>query len=215
MNRRLVLLISFLLVTQAAVVAQTPDLPKFEVAAEFSTLERDDFIFGRGQRTEPGVGARFTFNFNRSLAFETAGYLFPRHCDICPNAGNMSQVVAGAKIGKRFEKWGIFAKARPGVVSFSRGEFNPIFVAPPGFVQVETNRITSFATDLGGVLEFYPSPRIVTRFDVGDTIIHFKRRTVNGVIFNPITNEFQVFPFTIPARTTHNFQLIAGVGFRF
>lgn len=213
MNRRFVLLaITFLLVTQASALAQTQDLPKFEIAGEFSTLERDGF---GSQQTEPGVGARFTFNLNRSLAFETAGYFFPRRCDFCRNAGNMSQVVAGVKVGKRFENWGIFAKARPGVVSFSRGEFFPIFIGPPTFIDVETNRITSFATDFGGVLEFYPSPRIVTRFDVGDTIIHFKRRTINAFNFNPFTQEVTVIPFTIPARTTHNFQFSTSVGFRF
>ncbi|HZI62773.1 MAG TPA: hypothetical protein VFD62_18910, partial [Pyrinomonadaceae bacterium] len=100
MNRRFVLLaVSFLLVTQVSALAQTQDLPKFEVAAEFSTLERDGFS---GSQTEPGVGARLTFNLNRSLAFETAGYFFPRECDFCRNAGNMSQVVAGVKVGKRF-----------------------------------------------------------------------------------------------------------------
>lgn len=213
MNRRFALLaVSFLLVTLATVCAQSQDLPKFEVAAEFSTLERDGF---GPQQTEPGVGARFTFNFNRSFAVETAGYLFPRHCDICANGGNMSQLVAGVKVGKRFEKWGIFAKARPGVVSFSRGEFVPIFFAPPNRLEIETNRVTSFATDFGGVLEFYPSRRIVTRFDVGDTIIHFKRRTINAFLFDPITQQVTLFPITIPARTTHNFQFIAGVGFRF
>ena len=213
MNRSLVLLaISFLFVVQADALAQSQDLPKFEIGGEFTTLEREGF---GEQRTEAGVGARFTFNLNRSVAFETAGYLFPRHCDICRNAGNMSQVVAGVKVGKRFENWGIFAKARPGVVSFSRGEFNPTAIGPGGFIEFETNRITSFATDLGGVLEFYPSPRIVTRFDVGDTIIHFKRRAVNGVSLNPSTGELTLFPFTRPARTSHNFQFIAGVGFRF
>jgi len=213
MNRRLVLLvISFLVLTQAEALAQTPDLPKFEIAGEFSTLERDGF---GGAQTEPGVGARLTYNLNRSFAFETAGYFFPRRCDFCRNAGNVSQVVAGVKVGKRFDSWGIFAKARPAVVSFSRGEFNPISVTPPGFINVETNRITSFATDLGGVLEFYPSPRIVTRFDVGDTIIYFKRRTVNGVTFDPVTQQFSIFPFTRPARTSHNFQFIASVGWRF
>jgi hypothetical protein len=211
MNRRFVLLlVSFLLVAQAS--AQTQDLPKFEVAAEFSTLDRDGFS---GKQTEPGVGARFTFNLNRSLAFETAGYFFPRRCDFCRDAGNISQMVAGVKVGKRFENWGIFAKARPGVVSFSRGEFTPIFSGPPGFVQIERNRSTNFATDLGGVLEFYPSPRLVTRFDFGDTIIHFRRRTVDGIIFNSLTNEFEIVPFPIPARTTHNFQFTASVGFRF
>lgn len=213
MNRRLVLLaISFLFVVQADALAQSQDLPKFEFGGEFTTLEREGF---GERRTEPGVGGRFTFNVNRSLAFETAGYFFPRQCQICRNAGNMSQVVAGVKVGKRFENWGIFAKARPGVVSFSRGEFNPIAIAPGGFIDFETNRITSFATDLGGVLEFYPSPRIVTRFDIGDTIIHFRRRSVNGVTLNPSTGELTVFPFTRPARTSHNFQFIAGVGFRF
>lgn len=206
------LAIACLLMMQVNALAQSQDLPKFEIGGEFATLGREGF----GEpRTEPGAGARFTFNLNRSFAFEAAGYMFPRQCNICRNAGNMSQVVAGVKIGKRFEKWGIFAKARPGVVSFSRGEFNPILISPTGLIEVETNRITSFATDLGGVLEFYPSPRIVTRFDAGDTIIHFRRRTINGITFNPITEEFSIFPFVRPARTTHNFQFTAGVGFRF
>lgn len=215
MNRRFVLLaITFLLVTQASALAQTQDLPKFEIAGEFSTLEREGF---GNRQTEPGAGARFTFNFNRSLAFETAGYFFPRKCNSCQNGGNMSEVVAGVKVGKRFENWGIFAKARPGVVSFSRGEVKVVGFTPGGPfpLEIETNRITSFATDFGGVLEFYPSPRIVTRFDIGDTIIHFKRRTLNFVGVNPVTQEFELVPFTLPARTTHNFQFTAGVGFRF
>lgn len=213
MNRRLLLLaIASLFLVQSNSFAQSQDLRKFEIAGEFTTLEREGF---GDHRMDAGVGARFTFNFNRSLAFETAGYFFPHKCFSCRNAGNMTQVVAGAKFGKRFEKWGIFAKGRPGFVSFSRGEFNPIFIGPPGLIEVETNRINSFAADIGGVLEFYPSERIVTRFDAGDTIIHFGRRTVNGVAFNPITNEFTMFPFVRPARTTHNFQFMASVGWRF
>jgi hypothetical protein len=214
MNRRFLLLaISFALLMPCSSLAQSTDLPKFEIAGEFSTLDRQGF---GERRTEPGVGARFTFNFNRSLAFETAGYFFPHQCSLCQNAGNISQVVGGVKVGKRFEKWGIFAKARPGVVSFSRGEFNPIIVGG-GVVpfEVEINRITSFATDFGGVLEFYPSPRIVTRFDAGDTMIHFRRRTINALLFNPFTQEVTLIPINRPARTTHNFQFIAGVGFRF
>jgi hypothetical protein len=214
MNRRFFLLaIAFLLLVQSDSLAQSQDVPKFEIGGEFTTLERGFF----SRQTDPGVGARFTFNFNRALAFEAAGYIFPKDCQSCFNGGRMSQVVAGAKIGKRFEHWGIFAKARPGVVSFSRGEFNPVAISPTATfpVQFEVNRITSFATDLGGVLEFYPSRRIVTRFDVGDTIIHFGQRTVNGVSFDPTTQQFFLVPFVRPARTTHNFQFIAGVGFRF
>ena len=211
MNRRMFLpAIAFLLLMQCNLFAQSKEVPKFEIGAEFAALEREDF---GDQRMEAGAGARFTFNFNRSLAFETAGYFFPHKC-FCRNSGNMGQVVAGVKYGKRFEKWGIFAKARPGVVTFSRGEFKVVRASASG-VDVEINRITSFAADLGGVLEFYPSPKIVTRFDVGDTIIRFGRRTLNGVDFNPTTQEFFLVPFVTPARTTHNFQFTAGVGFRF
>ena len=125
--------------------------------------------------------------------------------------------MGGVKVGKRFENWGIFAKARPGVISFSQGDFNIVEVpVSPAFPFVfQVNRLNNFATDIGGVLEFYPSRRIVTRFDAGDTIIHFTRRTKNAVAFDPTTETFRLIPFTVPARTTHNFQFMASVGFRF
>ena len=214
MNRRYVLLaITFLLLKHSNSLAQSQDLPKFEVAGEFSSLARESV----GGRTDPGVGARFTFNLNRSVAFETAGYFYPDKCFSCINDGNMSQFVAGAKVGKRFEKWGIFAKARPGLVSFSRGEFNLVAPAPGSSFpfDVETTRRTTFAADVGGVLEFYPTKKIVTRFDAGDTMIHFGRRTINGVAFNSTTQQVTFVPITLPARTAHNFQFTAGVGFRF
>ena len=193
------------------VFAQSQDLPKFEVAAEFTTLERDDFP---ARRTEPGFGGRFTFNFNRVFSLETAGYFFPKRCSNCREPGRVTEVLGGVKVGKRFEKWGIFAKARPGVASFSEGDFD-VVPQGPNFFEIRRKRLTSFAMDIGGVLEFYPSKRIVTRFDAGDTIIHFKRRTAQFEIFDPVTGSFQIVPFISPARTTHNFQFAASVGFRF
>jgi hypothetical protein len=55
----------------------------------------------------------------------------------------------------------------------------------------------------------------VTRIDAGDTIMYFRRRTTNTVIFNPITDAISLVPITIPARTTHHFQFMTSVGFRF
>jgi hypothetical protein len=195
--------------------AQSQDVPKFELAAEFTTFERDDF--GRG-RTEPGLGGRFTYNLNKTFSLEAAGFFFPKECFNCPNNGRVIQAVGGLKAGKRFESWGIFGKVRPGIVSFSDGEFN-IFptgpVTPTSVFEVQQNRVTSFATDIGAVLEFYPSKRIVTRFDAGDTIIYFTRRTTNTFRFDPVTNSTFIGPVTTPARTTHSFQFMASVGFRF
>lgn len=214
MNRRFfTLAIACFVLLQSSAFAQSDDPPKFEVGAEFTTLEREAL---GAKRTEPGVGGRFTFNFNRSVAFETAGYFFPNQCGFCNADGTITQVVAGVKVGKRFDTWGIFAKVRPGVVSFSRGDVNPRLTPGGPFpFEFETKRLMNFATDFGGVLEFYPSRRIVTRFDLGDTIVHFGQRRTNAVGFNPTTGEVFLVPVTRPARTTHNFQFSAGVGFRF
>ena len=207
----IVILSVFLLQSQA--LSQTEEVPKFEVAAEFTTLARESF---RG-RTEPGFGARFTYNLNRIVSLETAGYFFPKECIDCLNNGNVTEVLGGVKIGKRFEHWGIFGKARPGVVSYSRGKVsllpNP---SNPGFpFQFFPGRLNTLAADVGGVAEFYPSKRIVARFDAGDTIIHFGRRPAEVFIFDPVTSTSTPVQFTLPPRTVHNVQFIASVGFRF
>lgn len=207
----LLMAISVLFLLHSQTFAQSQDVPKFEVAAEFTTLERDDFS---GGRTEPGFGGRFTFNFNRVFSLETAGYFFPKQCNNCRELGRVTQALGGVKVGKRFDNWGIFAKARPGVASFSEGDFDVVPMGPSSF-ELRRKRLTSFAMDIGGVLEFYPSKRIVTRFDAGDTIIHFTRRTAELEIFDPVTGSLRVVPFITPARTTHNFQFVASVGFRF
>ena len=194
--------------------SQSQDPPKFEVAAEFTTLERGDFS---GRATDPGFGGRFTYNLNKAFSLEAAGYFFPKGCFDCRQNGRVTQVVGGLKAGKRFENWGIFAKARPGMISFSEGDFTvvPTGGAGPFPFRFETNALNAFAVDVGGVLEFYPSKRIVTRFDVGDTIIYFPSRTRNFVHFDGSTNEFSLVPFNIPGRTTHNFQFMTSIGLRF
>ena len=215
MNRTSILtaVISVFLLHSSA-FSQSQDLPKFELAGEFTTLERGS-VDGR---TEPGLGGRFTYNLNRTFSLEAAGYFFPRDCFSCRNNGRVIQAVGGLKAGKRFESWGIFGKVRPGIVSFSDGEFS-LFptgpVTPTSVFEGRTSRVTSFATDIGAVLEFYPSKRIVTRFDAGDTIIYFTRRTTNNVRFDSLTNSFFIGPVTTPARTTHSFQFVASIGFRF
>ena len=203
----------FLLQSQAQSQSQTTETPKYEVAAEFTTLARETFE----PRGDAGFGARFTFNLNRVVSLETAGYFLPTQCNVCVNNGNVTEVLGGVKIGKRFEHWGIFGKARPGIVSFSRGQFR---VTPdpsiPGFpFQFVPERLTTFATDVGAVLEFYPSKHIVTRFDAGDTIIHFGRRPAEIIAFDPATSSYSLVPTTLPSRTAHNAQFMASVGFRF
>ena len=108
----------------------------------------------------------------------------------------------------------IFGRGLP----FSQGAFDAFPPADGSLfspIEIRPKRLTAFAMDVGGVVEFYPTKRIVTRFDFGDTIIHFNRRTMNTVSFNDVTNTITPTTIPIPARTSHNFQFMTSVGFRF
>jgi len=115
----------------------------------------------------------------------------------------MFQGQFGGKVGKRFDRWGLFGKVRPGFVGFSK-----ILEFPFG---VQTGATLDFVTkfrpslDLGGVVEFYVSPRWMARFDVGDTIIRYDDISLPGLAPS----------FVIPGVTRNNLQVSAGIGFRF
>ena len=196
--------------------AQEPDLPsRIELGVQFSSMTFPELTlpgavtFGRGN-SEAGLGGRFTFNFNKHVAVEAEGNVFPHeNFNDFTRSGRLLQGQFGLKAGKRFGKFGIFAKARPGLVSFSKAlaqvgtiTINDANGQPVTFPIFGEKRRTHFSMDLGGVLEFYPSRRILTRIDVGDTIIHY--------------GSDSFFPFSqATSRNTHNLQISAGIGFRF
>jgi len=189
--------------------AQATDAPKVEVGVQFSSLTMSE----NRSSTEPGVGARITYNLTDNVALEAQFDFFPdgNRFRGLRNGGRIAQGLFGVKAGKRFEKFGIFGKARPGFTSFSAGREELVVLSPPpntvlGF---EPHRETHFATDIGAVLEFYPTRRIVTRFDAGDTIIRYGETTTT--FFTGTGTQ----PFPIPGETRHNFQFSAGVGLRF
>ncbi len=195
--------------------AQSTDLPKYEVAADFTSI-----TFEPGQN-RVGLGGRFTYNINKHFALEAAGYIFPDKCQFCePHGGRITEGLFGVKVGKRFKKWGIFDKARPGVLNFSDGQFDfvaittdPTFGTP--IFNIKIRRLTTFVADVGGVLEFYPAKRIVTRLDFGTTIIHYPSPTNTVAIFDSTTGKDVLLPFRTPGETRGSFQIMAGVGFRF
>ena len=84
-----------------------------------------------------------------------------------------ASVLAGLKSGVRLSRFGVFGKGRAGFWHFTR---------------------TYTAADVGGVLEYYASPRIAVRIDIGDTIIFYGGTQLG---------------------TVHNFQPGIGVSYRF
>jgi hypothetical protein len=197
---------------------------RFELGVQFSSLvlrpptNGPVFFtsFDEGSEAEAGGGARFGFNATDNLAFEVEGNFYPRRRFGINTAigGYPSQVQAGVKYGRRFDRFGVFGKARPGVVHFSSVNevtgyetFN--FAGQPFFFPTfrDTGK-TYFSMDVGGVLEFYPTSRVFTRFDVGDTMIRYPVR-------DSPSGAFVIPPPRLPAELRHNLQVTAGIGFRF
>jgi len=178
-----------------SVFAQS-DLPRVEVGAHYTLLR-----FGEFDTTDSGVGGRLTFNLTNSFAVEGEFNFFPekRRHFIEPFYINSQryQGVFGAKYGVRKDKFGIFAKLRPGFIRFGEGLLDPSIQT---LVEVpNTFKSTEFVLDWGGVFELYPSRHTVLRLDIGDTIIFFGNSTVSNN----------------PSFTSHNVQLNMGFGFRF
>jgi hypothetical protein len=230
-----------LLSTGSEVLAQG-DTRRFEVGGQFSLLSRnrpstqfdgpfkfDDFDEFFPQRvSKPGFGARFTYNMANYFALEVEGNVFPERKEVfgVPD-GHIFQCQLGAKTGKRFKKFGLFGKVRPGFVTFSRTthftRFETVSVFHPSrgvnvLVEVPEFRIgkaSYLSTDIGGVVEFYPSPRIVTRFDVGDTIIRYGEYGEQAAVVCPLCCPCVPQLFLRPAETRHSLQFSAGVSVRF
>ena len=195
MPKRMILSVvpAFLFCLLCTTMAFAQETPKYEIGANFALIRLHDL-----DTTDVGVGARAGYNLNKWIALEAEVNSFPQGDFF--EGGRKVQGVFGVKAGFRSEKFGLFAKARPGFMRFSDSRItNP---CPPGAVcslAILLGKQTNLAMDVGGVMEFYPSRRLTTRIDVGDTIIRF------GDFSLPTGNPY----------TSHNLQVNVGFGFRF
>src|SRR5215203_379418 len=201
------LLLALITFTSVAVAQSKKDKIEIGVQSTSLTLFHPDFP---GDETHAGIGGRVTYNLNRSIAVEGEINFFPEKQSILTADGNAIQAQFGVKIGKRFEKFGLFGKLRPGFLSVDRvGSFIPPQGSQGGgLLDFNFERKAFFTIDTGGVLEFYPSRRTVVRFEAGETIIRQPARFGQIVITDPSVQLIR------PAKFNHNFQFTAGVAFR-
>lgn len=217
----------FLLLTASFPEARAQsDEKKFEVGGQVSILQietlsvnRPGFGFTISENRDHvfGFGGRFGYNFSKYFALEGEVNFFPQNDDV--KAGRKLQGLFGVKAGKRFDKAGLFAKARPGFIRYEKGDyrFGPnacILIFPPPLACLQPVAKTNFAFDVGGVIELYPSARTIIRFDAGDTIVRLPARNVAAPdpSFGP-PGYMSAIPR--PSETKHQFQASVGVGFRF
>jgi hypothetical protein len=176
------------------------------------------------RRTEPGFGGRVGYSFNRYLSAEAEVNFFPRErapADAEFTGGRKFQGLFGAKVGRRFEHVGLFAKARPGFVNFKEGDLRQrpgtgcVAIFPPPLSCFESTGRTDFAFDAGGVVELYTSAHAVIRFDAGDTVLRTGAHSIPGRTQISPTGPTVSTVLAAPSETTHNFQGSVGFTFRF
>ena|SRR2546422_2581619 len=171
---------------------------KIGVGAQASVLQ----VSSSTRPTDVGVGGRASYSITDRLDLEGEVNFFLQDADDVLKGGRKMQALLGVKAGYRNDRFGVFAKARPGFVRFGEGQ-QPAGTAcilifpPPASCFVPETR---FAMDLGGALELYLASAAGLRLDVGDTII---RSTDNS------------FQFGTSERTTNNIQVSGGFVVRF
>jgi len=199
------ILLCLTVITFVSVAVAQDKKDKIEIGVQSTTLSlfHPDFPF---DDTQAGIGGRVTYNFNRSIAADAEINFFPQKQFILTANGSAIQAQFGVKIGKRFDKAGIFAKVRPGFLSVD--QFASFVPGPNNVAVFNVERKTFFSTDFGGVFELYPSRRTVVRFEAGDTAIRHPAQFGPVSIFDPSIE------LKRPAKFKHNFQFTFGVGFR-
>jgi hypothetical protein len=174
---------------------------KLEVGGHLSTLH-----IGAVGNTNAGIGGRVSYDFVPWLAVEGELNYFPRdRLDVGSRplqtryTRRRLEGFVGPKIGIRGERFGAFAKVRPGFAHLTDTGMGCVGEMCILALFMRPEYQTEFALDVGGLVEFYPTSRTTARFDLGTTAI--RHRSVGA----PPCREC----------TTRNLSTSVGMGFRF
>src|ERR1700742_97757 len=107
MRTLITLLLTLFTFASVAVAQSNKDKIEIGVQSTSLTVFNPDFSF---DETKGGIGGRVTYNFNRSIAAEAEINFFPQKQLVLEANGNSIQAQFGVKLGKRFEKFGVFGK---------------------------------------------------------------------------------------------------------
>jgi hypothetical protein len=152
---------------------------RMEIGVQGASMTLSDPISGTEEKG--GFGARVTYNTSPILAWDAEGDFFPRNSPYGPQRGGRAfMAVAGPKAGWRWQRVGLFLKARPGVVNFSNAARVKTGIGPNGVPYAfifPGLHLTHLALDLGGTMEINTSRRTFIRFDVSEMLLRYGDRT--------------------------------------
>jgi hypothetical protein len=187
------------LIVPAALAQQ--EYSRLEVGGQYSLIRLLD-ASGNAQ-SHSGFGARLDVNLTRRLALESQLDFFPHHASpfLQQQGGHALQALFGIR-GKVIQSkhFAVYGLLRPGLIHFEKvAVFSSTL--PLSFT---TRPATYFLVDLGGGVEFYPTPRVVTRFEISGNpyaIQNFTAPAASGFV-------------TRPGEITDHFGISVGVGYR-
>lgn len=206
MSRTGLAVLAIVCLRATTVSAQQP-APRLEVSVHATVLRLSDF-----GATNTGIGGRLTFDLTRWASIEGEANFIPNDDILLPDSfladlrmahsRRRADAFFGLKLGARGNRFGAFAKLRPGFARLTHQ--SQVCVgddcARVLMLLIQPEYRTEFALDLGGGFEFYPSPRTVARIEMGDTLIRHRSTAP---------------PCWGQQCTSHNFTSRLGVGFRF
>jgi len=167
----------FLLLTATGLFAQD-NYTRFELGAQYSFVRLTSTDLGATNYS--GFGGRLDWNLNRRLALESQLDFFPEHLVplLSIQGGQTIQAAFGvrAKVVQT-RRLSVFGLVRPGLFHFT----DALRSDPNSSTGFSTHPETHFAMNIGGGIEFYPSPRWVLRADIEGN----PYRVPNTTVFPP------------------------------
>jgi len=125
-----------------------------------------------------GLGAGVTVNINQHFAVDSVFDLLPAYdfnhnylSNSVPEGGRASEFLTGARAEVRARRYGFFADAKPGFVSWSQiptgYSFNSVVPI------VIYSRKNYMAAEWGGGVEYSPTVRVHVRVELGDLLVRY------------------------------------------
>ena len=144
---------------------ERPPVDHWEIGAQYSNISLPVLSNTCSElacrKNLSGLGVNFDYNFTRGIGFDSTLNFIPGQQGTQP----MMEGLFGVRMGARFEHFGVFAKVRPGFIYYEN--------AFPIQGETATASLTRFATDVGGIVEYYPERNSTLRFDVGTTLVRY------------------------------------------
>ena len=111
-----------------------------------------------------GVGLDFGYRLTHMIAAHSEINFFPGSGGI-GGKGSAEEGLLGLKIGRPFHSWGLFGEIQPGFIHYDKALIRDSLES--------YQSVTRFVFDVGGVLEYYPSPHSAIRFSMGTTLVRY------------------------------------------